>query len=211
MDAFAYAQALRREGTALADAPDRGLDGAVPGCPGWMVADVVRHTGEVHRFWPQVAGRRLRDPSAAQPVPRPPDPDLVAWFCDGLALLVDTLEGADPTTPVWTWSNRQEIGFAGIDEFLDVMLPGRPEYLVGPVESIYLHAADADAEWVVHAGDGRVDVARGPDGAPVTVAGSASDLLLLLWRRLAPEALDVAGDPRCWAASWPAPSSNTPR
>jgi hypothetical protein len=48
---------------------------------------------------------------------------------------------------------------------------------------------------VVHAGDGRVDVARGPGGAPVTVAGSASDLLLLLWRRLAPEALDVAGDP----------------
>ncbi|HEV3504110.1 MAG TPA: maleylpyruvate isomerase N-terminal domain-containing protein, partial [Actinomycetes bacterium] len=44
-----YLQALRDEGTALVAAARLGLDPPVPACPGWAVADLVLHTGMVHR------------------------------------------------------------------------------------------------------------------------------------------------------------------
>jgi uncharacterized protein (TIGR03083 family) len=228
----AYVEALRREGDALAAAASGGLAGAVAGCPGWTVAEVVRHTGEVHRFWQQVADRRLRDPSEVVRGTAPPDAELVGWFRDGLALLAATLETTDPATPVWTWSSQQDVAFIqrrmaqetavhrwdaesgggsvrpiatdlavdGVDEFLDVMLPGEPEALAGPSESVHLQATDAPAQWLVTAGEGRLEVERSPGSgavgeAAVTVSGTASDLLLLLWRRVSSEALKVGGDP----------------
>ena len=44
-----YLQALRADGTALAAAARVGLDQPVPACEGWTVADLVLHTGMVHR------------------------------------------------------------------------------------------------------------------------------------------------------------------
>jgi uncharacterized protein (TIGR03083 family) len=231
MDATAYVEALRRDGEALAAVasnPER-LAEAVSGCPGWTVADVVRHTGQVHRFWHQVADRRLQDRSLAERGPEPPDAELAAWFLDGLSGLAATLAATDPATPVWTWSTQQEVAFIqrrmaqetavhrwdaesgggsprpiaadlavdGVDEFLDVMHPGEPEAMAGSGGSIQLVATDAPARWQVTTGRGALEVVRGPGSgeADVTVSGTASDLLLLLWRRVAPESLSVTGDP----------------
>ena len=53
-----YCAAVRAEIGRMADAV-RGVDPAtpVPSCPEWTVADLVKHTGTVHRW----AGRMLRD------------------------------------------------------------------------------------------------------------------------------------------------------
>ena len=89
-----------------------------------------------------------------------------------------------------------EAGLAadGIDEFLTVMLPGRPEALAGDGESVHLHAIDTPGEWLVTVTGGRVEVSREHGKGDAAVRAPVSDLLLLLWRRIPPEAVDVFGD-----------------
>lgn len=82
----------------------------------------------------------------------------------------------------------------GIEEFLTVMLPGRAEALAGDGESIHLHATDRPGEWLVTVTDGRVEVSREHGKGDAAVRASVSDLLLLLWRRVPPEAVEVFGD-----------------
>lgn len=79
-----------------------------------------------------------------------------------------------------------------IDEFLSVSLPfdvtpGKP--LSG---SVHLHCTDVPGEWFVHP-DGSVE--RVHAKGDVAIRGSASGLLLALYRRIPVESLDVIGDP----------------
>jgi len=86
-----------------------------------------------------------------------------------------------------------EVALDGIDEWLEVMLPGSlPE---GPPESahpVVLHAVDADAERTLFAGTRPFPVA--------VLTGNAGDLLLALWRRVGIEVLTVDGDAATAAA-----------
>ena len=43
---------------------------------------------------------------ASDDVPVPPDSELVNWFAEGAAMLVDALAAAEPATPVWTWDHH---------------------------------------------------------------------------------------------------------
>lgn len=107
----AYVAALRREGEALAAAAGN-LEASVPGCPGWSVQDLVAHTGEVHRFWGQIVERRLQDPrDVDRSRTKPGDGPLLDWFREGVTKLADTLEGADGTEPIWSWSAQKNIAF----------------------------------------------------------------------------------------------------
>jgi uncharacterized protein (TIGR03083 family) len=87
----------------------------------------------------------------------------------------------------------------GVDEHLDVFLP--MVFRSGPVEglagTLHLHATDIPGEWYVELGPAGPRVQRRHAKADAAVQASASDLLLLLWGRLAPdaEALTVYGDP----------------
>jgi uncharacterized protein (TIGR03083 family) len=222
-----YLQALERDGFALARAAEDNLDAEVAACPGWRVADLVWHMGEVHWFWGTVAERRLQDAGDAPPEPeRPGDDALVEWFRAGLGRLLGTLSTADPATKVWTWAPRKDVGFIhrrmaqetavhrwdaeaaagrptpidgelaadGIDEFLAYFLPSAPDRLSSPGESIHLHATDAAGEWVVTVRDGAVQVAKEHAKGDAAVRGQASDLLLLLWRRVDARQVEVLGD-----------------
>jgi uncharacterized protein (TIGR03083 family) len=222
-----YADALRRDGDALAAAADGNLELPVPSCPGWDVAGLVWHTGEVHHFWGQVASRRLQRHDDAEPTARPPDEALVEWFRDGVKRLGDVLRNADPTAAVWTWAPQKDIAFIqrrmaqetavhrwdaqsatgetepidallavdGVDEFMDLWMPQDGEPFIGERASIHLHSTDAHGEWVVTVEGGRASVRRGHEKADVAVRAPASDLLLLLWRRLAADRVQVFGDP----------------
>jgi uncharacterized protein (TIGR03083 family) len=107
-----YVNALRRDGEALAVAATGNLEATVPGCPGWSVHDLVLHTGEVHRFWRQIAERRLQDPrDVDRALNEPGDGPLLEWFRDGVARLADTIEHADGTEPIWSWSAQKNIAF----------------------------------------------------------------------------------------------------
>jgi uncharacterized protein (TIGR03083 family) len=81
-----------------------------------------------------------------------------------------------------------EVGLDGLDEWLEVMVPGRlPD---GPPEDahpVVFHAVDADAERTLFPGTKPFPIAA--------LTGNAGDLLLAVWRRVPLEVLTVDGDP----------------
>ena len=57
-----------------------------------------------------------------------------------------------------------------------------------------LAPTDADRSWVVSVRDDTIDLAADATAAEATAMASTSDLLLLLWRRVAPDDVAVDGD-----------------
>ncbi len=123
MEIAEHVDALRRQGERLADAAERaGLDAAVPPCPSWLVKDLLRHTGYIHRW----AARHITECPASVIDGPPeedilrggaPDPELLDWFRTGHAALVGALTAADPAlkcatfmpapSPLAFWARRQ--------------------------------------------------------------------------------------------------------
>ena len=107
-----YLQALGDDGAALAAAAGRGLDPPVPACDGWTVADLVLHTGMVHRHKLEIVRGRLAQPPDPWPPPAPPRAELLGWYRQGLEELATVLEATDPETRVWTFHRPdQTVGF----------------------------------------------------------------------------------------------------
>lgn len=71
----------------------------------------------------------------------------------------------------------------GVDEFLHQFLGHTDADHSGPVTTVHLHATDAEGEWLATVGDGACTVERAHAKGDVALRGSASDLLLALWRR----------------------------
>ena len=106
-DREAQLGSLWRDGLNLADAAERaGLDAAVESCPGWSVADLVWHTGEVHSFWRSVVREGWTDPTHYVEPERPADTELVGWYREGVQRAVEDLGAADPDDAVWSWAPR---------------------------------------------------------------------------------------------------------
>jgi uncharacterized protein (TIGR03083 family) len=122
-DVAGYIDALREEGDLLAAAAERaGMGAAVPACPGWSVADLLRHTSYVHRWAAGIVAQGLTrppdDPPEEEVLQRGPEEDaLIRWFREGHAALVRTLGEADPDLDCWAflpapsplafWARRQ--------------------------------------------------------------------------------------------------------
>jgi uncharacterized protein (TIGR03083 family) len=105
-----YLTAIRRESDALAAAAQRGLEPAVPSCPGWTVRDVVGHTGAVHRQKEQIVRERWTD--GGPDLVEPPATDLIEWFLAGSGMLLETLADTNPLIPVYSWyPPDQSVGF----------------------------------------------------------------------------------------------------
>jgi uncharacterized protein (TIGR03083 family) len=228
--------ALLADSAALAAAARLGLDQPVPSCPGWSVADLVAHTGRVHR----AVTRRLRELDmerrSASDIRLPPPSELADWFESGAEALAQVLEAANPDAPVWNWSVRPklasfwwrrmaqetavhrwdaqsaharqqpiegDVAVDGIGEFLDVFLPTdlaeKPTADLGG--TVYLRCLDQPDTWLVTVKGGELIARRdqepeAADAPLATVSASASDLLLLLWRRVPPSApaIETGGD-----------------
>ncbi len=104
-----YLDLLRADARRLTSVALRGLDAAVPSCPGWTVDDVVRHVGVVYLH--KIECMRQQD----SPEPWPPelsDCDPVELLSDSLAELVDELQQRGPASPSYTWyPPDQTVGF----------------------------------------------------------------------------------------------------
>lgn len=228
--------ALRADSAALAEAARLGLDPRVPSCPDWSVADLVEHTGRVHRAVTRRVQRLEAERHPASDIPLPPRPDLVRWFEEGAEALGRVLEAAQPDASVWNWSlqpqlasfwwrrmaqetavhrwdaesahGRQQpiaadVAVDGVDEFLDVFLPTdlaeTPTTDLGG--TVKLQSTDRPTSWLVTVRVGELLVRRDQepttaDRPLATVSAPASDLLLLLWRRVEPSSpgLETTGD-----------------
>jgi uncharacterized protein (TIGR03083 family) len=118
-----HIDALRRQGDLLADAADRaGLGAAIPPCSPWLVKDLLRHTGYIHRWAARhitECPETLLDGPSEEEILRggAADSELLAWFRAGHAALVETLSTADPglrcatfmdaPSPLAFWARRQ--------------------------------------------------------------------------------------------------------
>ncbi|WP_019818569.1 maleylpyruvate isomerase family mycothiol-dependent enzyme, partial [Saccharomonospora saliphila] len=124
MDVIDWVNALQDAGERLAGtARTAGFDAEVPTCPGWRVRDLVRHTGDVHRWATMYVTTGHSEPVAVdeewfdrEAVPSE-DSALLSWFTDGVGVLASALREAPAELTCWTflaapsarehWARRQ--------------------------------------------------------------------------------------------------------
>src|SRR5687767_13910006 len=104
--ALDYLAHVRADGAAVLAALEVGT-GAEPvtACPGWTLRDLVEHLGSVHRWVTEIVatGQRADAPDTAGVT------DLAGWFAEGVDRLLQTLAGADPATPAWTFTTDRTV------------------------------------------------------------------------------------------------------
>jgi uncharacterized protein (TIGR03083 family) len=180
----------------LETAPDLGV--MVPTCPEWCLSDLGWHIVEVHDFWAWVVQHQTMDPSGYPEPERVVDDELVTSVRAGAKHLADVLAGADPATPVWTWSAQRDVGFIQRFQVQEMALHRYDaEGAVGPPSALAADVAvdglTVFAQFLVPAGTEQSIVALPSGAKPVVVGsgepaavleGSPSDLLLALWRRV---------------------------
>jgi uncharacterized protein (TIGR03083 family) len=126
LDKGTYLASIRRDVPLLVTAARRDLAVPIPSCPGWSMATLVAHLGEVERFWAHVVEQRAQSqidfPDAELGVPERErswyaaalegnadlaalPPGLIPWFEQSAARLVEVFERTDPEEIVWHWSD----------------------------------------------------------------------------------------------------------
>jgi len=224
--------AIRRDSDlfyATADSADPTR--AVPSCPGWNIADLVWHLGEVHWFWGtdvEMRATNSDDVEKAKP-PRPDSgyADLVAWARAQADRMLGLLEATADDVRVWTWALQDEqhnVGFIrrhqvqeaavhrwdmqvaatgigdpidaevasdSIDEFFGITLPWCVNEKKPLPGSVHVHCTDVDGEWFIHP-DGKVEPIHAKGDA--AIRGTASDILLALFKRVPFDNLELIGD-----------------
>jgi uncharacterized protein (TIGR03083 family) len=151
-----YLAVLAEDGRRLVEAAGRvGLDAAVPTCPGWLVRDLLRHVGGVHRWAASFVATGRREPYPAEDEERQffrvvPDGELLEWAWRGHADLAQALSAAEPATVCWAflpapsplafWARRQahETAIHRADaEAATGLTPGwDPEFAIDGVEEL---------------------------------------------------------------------------
>ncbi|CAB5041328.1 MAG: maleylpyruvate isomerase family mycothiol-dependent enzyme [Actinobacteria bacterium] len=217
----AYFQAVITDASQqFADLIEHGdLDVAVSACPGWTFTELAQHMCGTQRW---AAHALITGERGEHPVSPSERTALLTYFNEGSHLLVEASKATYPERPTWSfgpepriarfWSRRQaheitvhlwdaydsqeksyevpsEIAVDGINEIAEVFFPMRlkrgdfaplPQKLVlAPLEST-----------------ARIELATDSAGTgpTITLSGSASNLLLLLWGRQQLSAVDLHGD-----------------
>ncbi|MGW8378086.1 maleylpyruvate isomerase family mycothiol-dependent enzyme [Streptomyces sp. ODS28] len=251
-----YLPHFRREARAFEDVARAavGVEPApmVPTCPDWAMGDLIVHLGSVHRYVARLVRERLTEQPAGTDLgflqlpedvrgwPRPeeapnrgPVPGtLVDWYAEGVAALAGLFSTSPDTTPVWTWSSDQTVGFwkrmqtieasvhrwdaertAGrapravdgelaadaVSQTFEYMVEARRKWREAPPgagERFAFHRTDGPESWHVTFEDTHLHLHHGPAPADLELSGTASDLMLFLWRRIPSHELPSAkGDP----------------
>jgi uncharacterized protein (TIGR03083 family) len=199
------------------------LETRVPSCPEWSVRDLAHHIGEEQWYWGQnVAAKNAEERSGGELTAMPDDRDLLAWLGWCTYTLLGELRQAGPDSPCWTWWGEPRTSLAvarhqaqevavhrwdaelaagdvgplpaalsedGVPDFVEIMVGPDAASLPGAVT---LTATDTGSSWRVGAAAGE---GAGAGGRSAELRASASDLVLMLYRRLPVPDSDVVGDP----------------
>jgi uncharacterized protein (TIGR03083 family) len=103
------AGAIERESAALAAIAD--LAAPVPACPGWDVAELLRHVGSAHRNAGRIVAERLQHHPDRTELLAPDGVDPVAWLTTNTTALLDALASTDPATPAWSFGPDRTAAF----------------------------------------------------------------------------------------------------
>lgn len=92
-------------------------DAAVNHCPGWTVADLIRHHGGVQRWATRIV--ETGEPAPAELVGPADVAALATWYTDGASRLIAVLTDTNPARACWTfgrppgeawfWTRRQAL------------------------------------------------------------------------------------------------------
>ncbi|MFK0293385.1 maleylpyruvate isomerase N-terminal domain-containing protein [Streptomyces sp. NPDC090442] len=145
---------------------DADLTAPVPTCPGWTLAQLVRHLGGAHRWVDTIIRTRATGPvpdDLVDDVTGHADVDaaaLGAWLTEGAEQLADVLRTAGPDTAVWTvapggtpafWARRmthETVVHRADATFATAQSPAGPAPADRPFAVVGDVALDALDEWM---------------------------------------------------------------
>lgn len=192
------------------------LDAVVPGCPEWSMRDLTWHLGAVHRWAANIVITGEPGERITGPVERD---ELIDWFSEGAASLVDVLTTTDVQKEVWTfgppssvafWVRRQAhetcVHLWDAYQSQGLTYEMNPELAsdgIAEIISVMIPRQErqADLKLTTSVSLNMTDLDAEPFtiGEPAnpvgSVWGSAQQLLLTCWRRLPVDDLRIEGDP----------------
>jgi uncharacterized protein (TIGR03083 family) len=133
------------------------------------------------------------------------DPARSCWTWAGIQDVAWVIRRMAHETAVHAWDASCAAGISaqidaalasdGIDEFVHVMVKSNMREEEGPLTgSVHIHCTDVDGEWLIVPTDtSDVVVTREHAKGDCAIRGSASQLLLGLWRRIPMSSLEVIG------------------
>ncbi|TQJ92719.1 maleylpyruvate isomerase family mycothiol-dependent enzyme [Streptomyces sp. SLBN-31] len=98
----------------VAAVKDADLGTAVPSCPGWTLADLVKHTGSVQRWFSVLLHTRIQEPPRGREVDlRLPEQEdgYADWLAESETVAADAFAATDPNLPMWAWGADQHARF----------------------------------------------------------------------------------------------------
>jgi uncharacterized protein (TIGR03083 family) len=134
------------------------------------------------------------------------DPSRSCWTWAGIRDVAWVIRRMAHETAVHAWDAHCAVGNAaeidaalasdGIDEFVHVMVKHNMRDEEGPLSgTVHIHCTDVDGEWLIVPTDtSDVVVTREHSKGDCAIRGSASSLLLGLWRRIPMSSLEVIGN-----------------
>ncbi|MEU9044717.1 MULTISPECIES: maleylpyruvate isomerase family mycothiol-dependent enzyme [unclassified Kitasatospora] len=86
----------------------------VPSCPGWTLADLVRHAGSVQRWFTVLLRQRIQEPPRSRDVdlqlPERAE-DYPAWLAEAAEQAAQAFAETDLDAPMWAWGADQHARF----------------------------------------------------------------------------------------------------
>ena len=116
LDHTTLVDAVEHNGNRLLEAAGYDPEAEVEACPGWDVARLLVHMGQVHDFITGLAeaGSAERpDRPGAKPPEGADAAALIEWERGLLDRLVTALRSGDPDAPAWTWGSEKNLGWLG--------------------------------------------------------------------------------------------------
>jgi uncharacterized protein (TIGR03083 family) len=200
-----------------------GLGLELATCPGWTVADVLRHLHRAHAEAEHLVRGRARDSLVVAEVG---DDELIVRFVEGAEQLVGALQAGSGSGPgraaaaqhFWGRRMAHETTVHSLDVEIAAdtgMLEVPPSFAADGISelivdfssakfavndgqwpcSITLMPLDVNLAWTVSIAAGGVSgSAVSTDSADLTVAGMASDLYRWAWNRAGDDAVSLSGD-----------------
>jgi uncharacterized protein (TIGR03083 family) len=102
---------LQHEGEIMFTAAAAGLDASVEACPGWDVARLLGHVGQVYAFIEQIAPSGSTERPTVEPAELPDPAHALEWCRERHSSLITVLRALDADAPAWNWAGTGKAGF----------------------------------------------------------------------------------------------------